>query len=565
MSDEFRDDKIDRDLVAKYFPEIFSSFSNTSDGKYVFLSNMANDYSYWSPEAVDYFGLPDMRMYHSGIIWNELIDPNDFEAYQASIMDLFTGKTDTHDFTYRARNKFGKYVTVSCKGRIIKDKEGKPLFFAGTIVNHEKNDTIDPVTGLPGRTHMFKHMGYRRNNNIPYYFMISGIKNFFEVNTAYGYIFGNRVLKELAEYIRSINPGAGIFRTDGTKIVVAVDNKGIAEEELRERYASFRRYCENELIVDGVHISVEVCSALMKVEDVDLSVNTIYNSILYALDKAKEDNSPELVIIDNDTFDDNEKRLRLINEIRNCIGENFKGFFLCYQPIMDAHTEKPVGMEALLRWRNKDNRIIPPNDFIPWLERDPIFFDLGNWILRQAINDLKKIIKRDPSFVVNINLAYPQLQRDDFKASVDAIIREEGISADNIKMELTERCKLLDQDMLRNHMIFLKTLGMQTALDDFGTGYSALNLLADLPVDQIKIDKSFVDDIETNPSKQSLMRAITSCAKELDKNVCVEGIETQKMAEYLRDHYYVTSFQGYYYSKPVEIDDFLKWMEEYGK
>ena len=103
---------------------------------------------------------------------------------------------------------------------------------------------------------------------------------------------------------------------------------------------------------------------------------------------------------------------------------------------------------------------------------------------------------------------------------------------------------------------------MQTALDDFGTGYSALNLLAELPVDQIKIDRSFIINIETDIPKQSLLRAITSCARELGKFVCVEGIETVEMKDYIKEHFPVTSFQGYYYSRPIPIEEFQTWLEE---
>ncbi|MCR4924449.1 MAG: EAL domain-containing protein [Lachnospiraceae bacterium] len=557
-----KDDKIDSKLVAKYFPEIFASFSHTADGKYVFLNNMQNNYGYWSPEAVDYFDLPDVCMYDSGSKWIEKIDPGDRKAYEENIFELFSGKREVHDMTYRIRNKFGKYVTVSCKGRLVKDSEGKPVYFAGTVINHEKTDSIDPITGLPGRSHMFKLMQYNSAMRKPYYFMVSGIKNFFEVNAAYGYVFGNKVLKEMTEYVRNHNPDARLFRTDGTKLVLIFDKDFITIEEIKKRYAAFRDFCEKKLILDEVHVSAEVCAAIMAVDNYGISENTVYNNILYALDKAKEDNDPEIMIIDDKSFVDHEKRICLLNDIRNCIGENYKGFFLCYQPIVDAYTEKPIGMEALIRWRDEKYGMVPPNEFIPWLEKDPIFFELGNWIIRKAIEDAKYIIKDHPGFIVNINLAYPQLLRDEFKTTVDSILKEEGIGSGNVKMELTERCKLLDQDMLRNDMIFFKTLGLQTALDDFGTGYSALNLLADLPVDQIKIDRSYVYDIETNTSKQSLMRAITNCAKELNKTVCVEGIETKEMAEYLRDHFFVTAFQGYYYSKPVEFEDFLKWMKK---
>ena len=143
------------------------------------------------------------------------------------------------------------------------------------------------------------------------------------------------------------------------------------------------------------------------------------------------------------------------------------------------------------------------------------------------------------------------------------ILEEEGVPAQNVKFELTERCKLLNVEMLRNKMISVKSMDAQVALDDFGTGYSALDLLINLPVDQIKIDRSFVMDIQENLEKQSLLRAITGCAKELGKTVCVEGIEEEDLEIYLQKNFYVNLFQGYYYSKPIKMDEFKKWLNEH--
>ena len=152
-----------------------------------------------------------------------------------------------------------------------------------------------------------------------------------------------------------------------------------------------------------------------------------------------------------------------------------------------------------------------------------------------------------------------------FKADLKRIIEESGYDTKNLKLELTERCRLIDIESLRNDMVFFKSSGIQTALDDFGTGYSALGLLINLPVDQIKIDKSFIDDIEDDIPRQCLLEAITDCASKLGVFCCVEGIETAEKMDYIKSHYKVTSFQGYYYSRPVEIDELMDWISEYEK
>ena len=188
-------------------------------------------------------------------------------------------------------------------------------------------------------------------------------------------------------------------------------------------------------------------------------------------------------------------------------------------------------MEALLRWYGDDCGEIFPGTFIEWLEKDPVFFDLGNWILRRALEDVKKIISIIPDFIVNINLAYPQLGRDDFEENLKRIVDESCVNPKNIRLELTERCKLLDEKLLIKKMYYIQSLGIQTSLDDFGTGYSAINLLFDLPSNQIKIDRFFIQNIQNEESKSIMLKAIIDCARKNGAHVCVEGIETKEMAD----------------------------------
>nr|MCR4587347.1 EAL domain-containing protein [Lachnospiraceae bacterium] len=218
---------------------------------------------------------------------------------------------------------------------------------------------------------------------------------------------------------------------------------------------------------------------------------------------------------------------------------------------------------ALLRWRGDRAGNVPPNDFIEWLEKDPLFYDLGNWIIRQALIDSIPLIEENPDFVVNINIAYTQLQREDFNEDLLRIMEECSVAPRNVRLELTERCKLLDPEFLKQEMQFIKEQGMQVSLDDFATGYSAMNLLFDMPVDQIKIDRTFLLSIRKEKALQTLLKGITDCARELSIRVCLEGVEDLETLEYVRDHFYCTSFQGYYYSKPLSIHDFMEWKEEF--
>ena len=555
---------IDRDQIIKFFPQILSALSHTADSKFVFISNISTGYSYWSPEAIEYFGLSTESGYKIEKEWIEHIAEDEQQFFIDNIQALFRGEVDDHDLIYRARNREGHYVTCTCKGKLIRDEEGNPAFFAGIIINHEKEFVIDHVTGLYSRNALFDAMRGLIANHTPFYLLATGVRQFSEINLNYGYAFGNKVLKAMAEYALTLRNGSFIYRCDGAKTITLLLADKHPQKRIVERYDFLRTYYENFLEVDGMRIPIEICGGLIYVDGKDnLDVNTIYNSAMQVIQESKLNALSKLNIVDNTMLLGNARQMTVLNEIRKSVIDDCKGFFLCYQPIVDAKTERVSGMEALIRWKSDEFGVVPPAAFISWLEQDNLFFKLGNWIIEQAITDTIPILKDHPDFIVNINLAYPQLQRSNFKLVFKQIVERRNFPAHNIKLELTERCKLLNIHKLRKDMNFFKKEGMYIALDDFGTGYSAMNLISELPVDQIKVDRSFIEDIQTDYVKQSLLRSITYCARDLGKDVCVEGIETAEMGDYLRANFPVSYFQGFYYARPMPIDEFTAWMNKW--
>jgi PAS domain S-box-containing protein len=556
----------DERLLAQ-FENIFQTFSLTSEGRYIYICDIAEDISYWSQNAVDFFGLPSSKMAHAGELWLDHLEEPYREAYAKDITDLFGGKKDRHEMIYRARDKDGNYVTCTCRGRILFDDEGKPEFFVGTISNHETSDRFDPVTGTQTRASLLDRMKLLQTDKKIYYLLMIGVRNFFDINSTYGFLEGNRIIKGIAEYLMKhpdIKP-VNLFRCEGTRFAILFNKEKYSYEDIQRIYNEIREYLQQRFRQDGNHISINISGGCVDSTIQPESPNGIYNLALYALSKAKGENMSDLFLINDPHSGMDEHRIQVLNTIRNSIGGDYKGFYLVYQPIVDAHTQEITGAEALLRWKNEEYGVVPPNEFIPWLEKDPIFYDLGNWILRQAMSDTKKLSEKHPNFIINVNLAYPQLQRSDFKADLTRIVEELQYPPKNLKLELTERCKLLNMNMLLELMIFFNTSGFQTALDDFGTGYSALNLLIDLPITQIKIDRSYILNVENDPAKQSLLKAIVGCAAELGKGVCVEGVENAEMRDFLLEHYPITNIQGYYYSKPLTYDELVAWMEDYDR
>ena len=165
---------------------------------------------------------------------------------------------------------------------------------------------------------------------------------------------------------------------------------------------------------------------------------------------------------------------------------------------------------------------------------------------------------KNPKFVINVNLSYTQLEKPDFVDMVERILQNLDYPPEHLCFELTERCRLLDLELLNNTLVRLKSLGILIALDDFGTGFSSVGILKEIPIDIIKIDRSFVQKIEKDETDRKIMRAISNLASIFDAKVCAEGIETKGTAEILKSCR-VESFQGFYYSEPLPLQQFLEW------
>jgi EAL domain-containing protein (putative c-di-GMP-specific phosphodiesterase class I) len=253
------------------------------------------------------------------------------------------------------------------------------------------------------------------------------------------------------------------------------------------------------------------------------------------------------------------KRMELDINLRNALGNN--EFHLVYQPKIDLISNRVYGMEALLRWVNPNLGSIPPDQFIPVLEENGLIHPVGQWIIREALRDTKKF--HDEGFndlVVSINVSYLQLKNDRFLDDFRAIIDEVGLARPFIELEITESQIMNNIEMALARLRDITKCGVKIAVDDFGTGYSSLSYLKKLPIDTIKIDKSFVLDIDKDEDDRSIVQAIIALSKSLNKSVIAEGSETQTHIDTLRA-LGCTKVQGYFYSKPLLFADFLTYIQ----
>ena len=552
---------MDQDRM-KRLDSLFEAFSIIAEGRYVYLCDMREDYSRWSQSAVDYFDLPSNYMENAGAIWEQHIHPDDRDTYTQSIAAIFAGTDSGHDMQYRALAKNGSYVVCTCRGVVIRDENDVPAFFGGVIQNHGALSYIDTATGLRSLYGFFddlQSLFWKQDTGTV---LLLGMSQFSNINDLYGYTFGNSVLRTVANLLmREFSNTGAVYRMDGTKF--AVISHALDAEAICNAFRKIRTQLAHQFEVEGHCLSLSVNAGVLTVDNFDISTETVYSCLKYAYYESKNSQLGDPVIFADALSDDNRLYVEKLNVIRTSVTDNCRGFFLCYQPIIDARTDRLKGMEALIRWKSDKYGMVPPIQFIPVLEQDTLFPELGKWILRTSLTEGKRLLVHYPDLIMNVNLSYTQLEKSSFVSDVLSLLDETGFPPENLCLEITERCRMLDMALLKNMFRIFREKGIRVALDDFGTGYSSLGLLREVTVDTIKVDREYVKNVETSPFDQNTLGAISGLAEAFGTELCVEGVETAGMRDFLRQYPSVSSFQGYYYSKPVPIDELLrKYVEE---
>lgn len=537
---------------------LYEAISVVAEGAYVFLCDMKINMSRWSKAAVDFFNMPSEYMFDAGTLWEQKIHPEDRENYKKSISDIFSGNAVSHDMQYRVLSTDGNYIVCTCRGAVIRDDNGNPEYFGGVIRNHSNFSYIDQITGLRSLHGYLDDIKSLSKAGKPALIIMVGLSSFSDINDVFGYKFGTRVLQALAQKIRDVFASKGlVYRMNGTRF--AVITHSIDAEEAAELYKQLRNEVKLNFFVDGERLTLSMNGGAILADRFDISTDTFYSCLRYAYHTSKHRKFGDFVVFENVVSVDNRKIIEQVNVIRSSIAEDCQGFYLCYQPIVDADTEDFRGMEALIRWKNEEYGVVPPDRFIPVLEQDSLFPELGRWILRQAMEDGKKFLEINPNLVINVNLSYTQLEKEDFIKELFEIIDETQFPTKNLCLEITERCRLLDTEILKDMFAVFREHGIKIAVDDFGTGFSSLGFLRSVPVDVVKIDREFIKNIEKSSADKSSVRLISELADAFSADVCAEGIENTEIRDCLKE-YKIGSLQGYYYSRPVTADEIIKML-----
>lgn len=532
----------------------FESLCKISED-YYFMENETGR-SRWSPTAVNDFDLPGEYVNSSGAIIRSLVHPDDLKRYDAEISRIKNAEIDFYQVDYRMRKRNGDYIKVGCRGNVIRNDEGRIIWFTGVITR--LNGEVDPTTQISNIYVASRDIVETfKNSTAKGALMYLGIDNFKRINDLYTYSGGDEVIKRLALKLKGIiPPSAMLYRIDGDRFAVhypyavASDMQAIynrAAEEAKEIRLS-------EKVDVSLTLSAGVCIYPQNAE----TPEKLRRNTQRAFERAKREGKNQITFYSQEIREQYIKKLRFTEVLKHSVKENFKGFELYYQPIVDPVTRKIVECEALLRWKNDEFPKASPADFIPILEETGLIKEVGEWVVENAISQVKQW--EDKNLIVNVNVSYKQLKDGNFAEYVLKIIDEYGYDPTKLVIELTESCKAHDISLLMKTLDKLREQHVLVALDDFGTGYASLDVLQDVSAVLVKIEQKFVSRCRDNKVDRNIVKHIILLAHSLDMKVCMEGVETEEICQVAEEEK-ADTLQGYYFSRPVPAKEFGRMLQ----
>ena len=458
----------------------------------------------------------------------------------------------------------------SYSGTAVKDASGNQILCVCTVrditLQKEAEERVrqaglhDALTGLPNRAllvdysrHVFAR-ARRSGGNTAVLFI--DLDRFKPINDTYGHDAGDAMLKAVASRITSsIRQEDIAFRLGGDEFLVILPNIDEASRAGEVARNLGQRIAE-PLSFDGIALSVGTSIGISVYPRDSDDIDTLINQADLAMYHAKH--------MGRGRFHFYSQALAERASVQGVIEEQLRAaldlgqFTLYYQPLIDLHTGQLTSVEALLRWPNESS----PDHFVPVAETTGLIGKLGEWVIAEACRQHNLWVRHGlPAIPIAVNVSAVQFKQFNLAQLFGTAVRQCSVGADALQLELTETALMDDMDRAIEQLIEMKSLGIKVALDDFGTGYSSLRYLSRLPIDKIKVDKSFVCDIERDPVSRSITDAIIALGRSLNLEVVAEGIESLSVLQYLRMHG-CTQAQGFHVCEPVAAEAFETWFRK---
>lgn len=410
----------------------------------------------------------------------------------------------------------------------------------------------DQLTRLPNRRRFLEQVDTLINQQRPFSLLLISLDRFELVQSAQGYDIGDAIIigmtQRLGEIIDEFSETIHLFRMEGTRFCLVLESKIKGSAEMLAR--SLQQRMDNPIEAEGHRYYFTTSIGICQYPTDAVTARDLVSNVNTALSQAKAVGD-HYELFDPDVHSRKQSLLPMETALRNALKHN--QFQLHYQGKVDATQQQVNGAEALIRWQDNEGKMISPAQFIPVAEQTGLIIKIGEWVIEQAFLQAARFAQEGIELQIAINISARQFQHRHFIAQLQSALERTGISPQLIELEITESLIMQNVDYSIATMKRLKELGFSLAIDDFGTGYSSLSYLKQFPIDTLKIDRAFIQNLEQDDKDKSIVRSIIDLSNHLHLKTVAEGVETEWQWRYLRDmgcH----SIQGFYFGRPDTAD-----------
>jgi len=498
-----------------------------------------------------------------------LIPPVHIDRVKDSINKIFKDRRSHSRLSFPMICKDGEKRVIKWEKVLLNKNRGEEFFYlVGVQSSHEEEKlnylaNYDLLTDLPNQNLLLDRiklaMGTTARLKQNMIVISFNIENFKSINHTFGFDFGNKVLKEVGKRLSSnLRENDIVSRFSADEFIMVFEDI-VDERAADEILGRIDKLFKEPFKIDGNSINLDINQGLCFFPDHGNDPKTLIKNANIAMNYAKKEQK-RYQIFTASIYNDISNKQTLEKNLITAIKEN--QFFVEYQPQIDANSKKIVGAEALVRWNHPKLSHIPPVDFIPLAEESGLIDKIGKIVLKEAVEQTKKWHEMGfNDLIISVNISGVQLFQNDLISFVEDTLRRSSLDPKYLNLELTESVLMENINLASKTIKVFKDQGIRFAIDDFGTGYSSFQYLSKLPISELKIDKSFIDDFVTNQNDHIIVDAIISMAHKMGLNVIAEGVEDEKQYKELLSMK-CDRIQGYYFSKPLRGDDFTKLLEK---
>lgn len=532
-----------KQLQIDKYCELLQSLKESTDD-YLFLINIETGFIRFFGGDDSFFNIADGRDFSDGIakILN-YVHPNDHLLVKNATHSIINRDTEIIDINFRMRsNNNDDMRWVNCRGNVIKDETNSHFVLIGRISQNAVKHLYSPITTLFNKTKLKSDL---RQDIMTKFrcLMLIDIDNLSEINLKHGSMYGDELLKTLSQELENRFSMWQIYHTEKDRFVILLDTN--SSKDATNIFDQIKESLTGKCTISA--------SVVPNDSSFYINAENIYDYAVQILNNSKKNGMGQMVFFTKESLLESISAVELLEELEESVKNKCKGFYLVYQPQINAEDYSIISAETLLRFESKTKGQVYPDQFIPILEQTGLINDVGIWIVDQALRKCKEWRKYNPNFKISVNISPKQLEKKKIASQITKLLSKYELPGDALILEITESAQLDENEDVFAVLSKFRQNGIQIAIDDFGTGYSNLGNLKHIHANILKIDRIFIKDIKENGYNYNLIYNVLEFAKSNSLTVCLEGVETKEELLVLSG-LQPDIFQGYLFDKPCLPD-----------